>query len=61
MSACKFLNFARFFLVSVTHWWGRGDGDSRSHLPANPAVTDFTLDEITLWFTTNVILLPSEY
>ena len=37
------------------------DGNLRAVYSKKIAYTDFPLPEITLWFTNNVILLPSEY
>lgn len=37
------------------------DGNDKVVYAKEIAFTDFPLDEITLWFTDNVILLPSEY
>lgn len=37
------------------------DGDLREVYRKELIYTDFPLPEITLWFTNNVILLPSEY
>ena len=37
------------------------DGNGNEVMSKPLAFTDFPLDEFTLWFTDNVILLPSEY
>ena len=37
------------------------DGNGHEVTRQEISYTDFPLDEITLWFTDNVILLPSEY
>ena len=37
------------------------DGNGNTVSRKTIAFTDFTLPEITLWFTDNTILLPSEY
>jgi hypothetical protein len=37
------------------------DGNYNTVFSKNIEFTDFPLPEITLWFTDNVILLPSEY
>lgn len=37
------------------------DGNDNQVYAKQIAFTDFPLDEITLWFTDSVILLPSEY
>ena len=38
-----------------------GDGNGRTVFDKTIDFTDFPLPEIVLWFTDNVILLPSEY
>jgi hypothetical protein len=38
-----------------------GDGDRKTVFTKEISYTDFPLDEITLYLTDNVILLPSEY
>lgn len=37
------------------------DGDGRVVYAKDIVATDFPLDEITLWFSNNVIYLPSEH
>ena len=37
------------------------DGNGQTVFTKEIAYTDFPLDEITLWFTNNVIYLPSEH
>jgi len=38
-----------------------GDGNGNEVFSKQIAFTDFPLDSVTLWYTDNTILLPSEY